>query len=263
MTEARWPNTTLDVSHPTLAQVQSGSPAYVWSHGTADVRALQILKPSDPTRPRIAAAYNGLAFDFPLSFTDGNTHQVALYMVDYDSMNRSQTVQVIDNSTSNVISTQSVSNFSAGAWLVYDVTGSVTFHFICTGGINAVLNGIFIDGAATSPTPTPTPTPAPTAPSVADSGFETIAAGSGNYLYNPTGDAWTFSGHSGVSANGSALTSGNPNAPEGAEVGFLQLNDGDDQPEYCRLVRGDLCADRVRGAAAELSDFPAGFPGPG
>jgi len=53
-------------------------------------------------------------------------------------------------------------------------------------------------------------------------GFETPAVGNGNYQNNPTGAGWTFSGSTGISGNGSALTSGNPNAPEGNQVAFLQ-----------------------------------------
>ena len=67
------------------------------------------------------------------------------------------------------------------------------------------------------------------APAVGDSGFESPSEGTGSaaYAYNPTGTAWTFSGPtssggSGVAGNGSAFTSGNPNAPEGTQVAFLQ-----------------------------------------
>lgn len=47
------------------------------------------------------------------------------------------------------------------------------------------------------------------------------------YSYNPSGAAWTFSAQSsangsGVTANNSAFTTGNPNAPEGMQSAFLQ-----------------------------------------
>ncbi len=62
---------------------------------------------------------------------------------------------------------------------------------------------------------------APVAPAVADAGFEVPALGNG-YKYDPTGAGWTFTGSSGVSGNGGAFTSKNPNAPQGTQVGFLQ-----------------------------------------
>lgn len=64
-------------------------------------------------------------------------------------------------------------------------------------------------------------------PTLANNGFETPVVGSGNYQYGPTGGSWTFTaagpyGGSGVSGNGSAFTNQNPNAPFGAQVGFIQ-----------------------------------------
>ena len=64
-------------------------------------------------------------------------------------------------------------------------------------------------------------------PVLQNAGFELPDEGSG-YIYNPTGAGWTFSGDvgngSGVSGNDSAFTSGNPHAPAGVQVGFLQAN---------------------------------------
>ena len=58
------------------------------------------------------------------------------------------------------------------------------------------------------------------APTVGDSSFETVQTGS--YAYNPTGSSWTFSGQAGLSGNNSGFTAGNPNAPQGNQVAFLQ-----------------------------------------
>jgi len=61
---------------------------------------------------------------------------------------------------------------------------------------------------------------------VPNNGFEAPALG-GGYQYNLSGAAWTFTasspgGGSGITGNGSAFTNGNPNAPEGSQVAFLQ-----------------------------------------
>ncbi len=55
---------------------------------------------------------------------------------------------------------------------------------------------------------------------VSDPGFETPSVG--GYEYSPSGSPWTFSNSAGLSGNGSGFTSGNPNAPEGTQVAFLQ-----------------------------------------
>jgi hypothetical protein len=51
-------------------------------------------------------------------------------------------------------------------------------------------------------------------------GFET--PGVSGYVANPVNAVWTFSGSCGITANGSGYTSGNPNAPEGRSVAYLQ-----------------------------------------
>ena len=60
---------------------------------------------------------------------------------------------------------------------------------------------------------------------IGDAGFESPNVGTGAYgdfQYDPSGVAWNFSGSAGVAGNGSGFTSGNPNAPAGTQVGFLQ-----------------------------------------
>ena len=64
-----------------------------------------------------------------------------------------------------------------------------------------------------------------TTTSLADAGFESPALGSGSsaYQYDPAGTPWAFSQtNSGIAANGSTFTGGNPVAPEGTQVGFLE-----------------------------------------
>jgi hypothetical protein len=58
---------------------------------------------------------------------------------------------------------------------------------------------------------------------VAGYGFEQPNVGSG-VQYDPTGGpaAISYTGTAGVAGNGSAFTAGNPDAPEGTQVGFLQ-----------------------------------------
>ena len=102
-------------------------------------------------------------------------------------------------------------------------TVSAGSHVIKFVGLDSVGgdNTAFIDAvsfAASNAAPAP-PTPG-------DAGFEVIPIGPGTYAYNPSGSSWTFSGGldngSGISGNNSPFTSGNPNAPQGQQVAFLQ-----------------------------------------
>src|SRR5262249_42604786 len=106
----------------------------------------------------------------------------------------------------------SYQSFTTGQFTVA-TAGSHTLSFV---GLNPQGgdNTAFLDDL------TLTPWPSFSVPG--DRGFEAPAVGSGAFAYNPSGSPWTFSGTSGVSGNGSAFTSGNPNAPEGSQVAFLQ-----------------------------------------
>jgi PKD repeat protein len=68
--------------------------------------------------------------------------------------------------------------------------------------------------------------PSIVAPDVPDAGFEAVAVGAGQFRYAPTGSPWAFvggpTGGAGLAANNSPFTSGNPPAPDGSQVAFLQ-----------------------------------------
>lgn len=71
------------------------------------------------------------------------------------------------------------------------------------------------------------PIPDPSMPYIANAGFESPQLGGGPLSYGyATHAGWTFGGDawsgSGITANGNAFTSGNPAAPDGQQVAFLQ-----------------------------------------
>ncbi|MBK7590113.1 MAG: fibronectin type III domain-containing protein [Betaproteobacteria bacterium] len=55
----------------------------------------------------------------------------------------------------------------------------------------------------------------------ANLGFEAPSL-AGGFQYAPGGVGWVFSGNTGITGNGNAFTSGNPAAPEGVQVAFVQ-----------------------------------------
>jgi hypothetical protein len=90
-------------------------------------------------------------------------------------------------------------------------TGAHTIAFQAT-NINGGDNTIFLDAVGVVAQGT----------GLTDSGFEMPSVGLGAFRYNPAGSPWGFAGPAGVAANGSGFTSGNPGAPEGGQVAFLQ-----------------------------------------
>ena len=61
-------------------------------------------------------------------------------------------------------------------------------------------------------------------PGIQDPGFDSpgLGVGSSAFQYRPSGSPWTFSGGAGLAGNGSGFTLGNPPAPQGTQVAFLQ-----------------------------------------
>jgi len=78
-----------------------------------------------------------------LNFSDSAVHQVAFYFVDWDSYGRNLRVQVLD-ANGNVLSTQNLTSFVNGAYLVWNLTGHVKLQVTNQGGGNPVLSGIFL-----------------------------------------------------------------------------------------------------------------------
>ena len=93
---------------------------------------------------RIAACdFSSTSFTLNLDLTDGLSHRVALYLLDWDQLSRSEKVQITDALTGNVLDTRSVSNFANGQWLAWNLTGDVKITITNTGPYNAVASGIF------------------------------------------------------------------------------------------------------------------------
>jgi len=122
----------------------------IWNPSTSDVRALQKGSGTD----RLAATWYGEpSFAIDLNFTDQKAHQVAIYVIDWDTYGpRAQTVDVLDAS-GNVLDSRNVSNFVGGQYLVWNITGHVKIRATAL-TTNSVIEGIFFGGAGSSGTGT-------------------------------------------------------------------------------------------------------------
>ncbi|OAI40494.1 hypothetical protein AYO40_00745 [Planctomycetaceae bacterium SCGC AG-212-D15] len=114
------------------------------------------------------------------------------------------------------------STYSTGLFAVSAGLHTITFQGTNTTGDSTA----FVDGVRATLVQTTTFTQPP---AVQDAGFEDPSVGTNTYSayqYDPTGTAWSYASNAGVAGNGSGFTSGNPNAPEGTQVGFLQSYNG-------------------------------------
>jgi len=131
-------------NYPSYAQVTVSGTPYTWVASTTDPRALQQYSGSS----RIASTwYNNSGYTIDVNLTDGQTHQIALYCLDWDGNNgRSERIDVLNAGTGAVLDTRTISSFSAAEYLVWNASGHVSFRVTALIG-NAVISGIFFDGA--------------------------------------------------------------------------------------------------------------------
>jgi subtilisin family serine protease len=133
----------------------SGNASYIWAPSTTDTRGLQ--KASSTTDRMAACWYSPGAFSIDLQFHDTSTHQVALYLVDWDSNGaRSERVDILD-ANNVLLDSRSVSSFGNGQYLVWNLSGHVTVRMTnLNGSVNAVVSGLLFGTGGTVAQPTGT-----------------------------------------------------------------------------------------------------------
>ena len=126
---------------PAYAAVNvSGASNYTWTPQTTDPRALQ----SGPNATsRMASAYTANAFNINLNFTDGLPHRVSLYLLDYDTSTRVETITIRDANSGAILDTETIANFHNGTYATWNLQGAVTINVKTASGASAVVSGIF------------------------------------------------------------------------------------------------------------------------
>ena len=144
-------------SYPSYAVVgPSGQTEKTWVGSSSDPRALQEL--TNPTG-RIAAAWIGSStFSVDLNLTDGNSHQVALYCLDWNALGRAEYIAILNATSGALLNVRTISSFSqTPKYLIWNLQGHVIINVTRTAGANAVLSGIFFGGVSQAPPPPPPP----------------------------------------------------------------------------------------------------------
>jgi hypothetical protein len=140
---------------PSYANVNvNGNNTWDWDLNSSESRTLQVptgwTVHDNPTATRFLSTWytpGGVSqFTMDVNITDNKLHKVTLYMVDWENAGRNQTIQIVDSSSRAILDSQTVSNFSNGIYLSWNVSGHVEFKIINNNpGTNAVISGIFFD----------------------------------------------------------------------------------------------------------------------
>jgi hypothetical protein len=134
-------------SPPAYASVAvTGANTWPWTEVTTDVRGLQRAVGAN----RFAATWYGSTFTVDVNISDGAAHQLSLYVVDWDSNGRVETVEVRDAVTNGLLDTRSISSFVGGQYWRWTVSGHVTMRVTNTATPNAVVSGLFFDTSASN-----------------------------------------------------------------------------------------------------------------
>jgi hypothetical protein len=167
------PNDSNNIPSYAVISEPPASTAYTWIPSTSDVRALQ--KGSSLTDRIASTYYSSTSFTFDINLTDGLPHELDLYCLDLEnSPPRTETISILNATTNAVLATEAMSSFSNGVYAIFSTQGHVLVRVTYTGGLNAVLSGLFFKTSAPPPPPPTVNITAPIAGNV--SGTLTVTA---------------------------------------------------------------------------------------
>jgi hypothetical protein len=124
---------------------ETGGFPYTWANDTLDPRALQSSPGSSMGIASAFSDYYKTGFSFNVNLNDGKSHSVSLYLLDWDTTQRAETVTISDASTGVVYNTETFSNFNGGIWATWTMKGNLTITVTPTAGPAAVVSGVFFN----------------------------------------------------------------------------------------------------------------------
>jgi hypothetical protein len=121
----------------------NGDFTYTWASQTTDPRALETMPGYG-----IASAYTqyaGKSFTINVDIADGTAHKISLYLLDWDTATRSQTITITDASTNALLDTESFTGFHSGEYASWVIGGNVNINVTPNGSTSPAVSGIFFN----------------------------------------------------------------------------------------------------------------------
>jgi hypothetical protein len=127
---------------PAFARTTTAAPQWVWRTQGTSVSALVL--PSSSSDRIEACWYSSSEVRFDFSVTDGQLHRVSMYFLDPTTSGRQERIEVINRDTGAILHLTSLSSFTTGVYLTWDITGNVSIQLTPL-SVNAVASGVFFD----------------------------------------------------------------------------------------------------------------------
>ncbi|HEV2413222.1 MAG TPA: fibronectin type III domain-containing protein [Candidatus Dormibacteraeota bacterium] len=138
------------VSIPNATFAVDQGARYVWANPSTDVRAMQ--SPDGSMREATTASDDN-QIRMHLTFNAAYSGTIHIYAVDWDALNRRETITVNDGSTAQTANI--TTDFTQGAWVNAAINvaagGTMTVVVTHTAGRNAVVSGVILGGAPPAP----------------------------------------------------------------------------------------------------------------
>ena len=132
---------------PSYANASIGSSPfpYTWAVSTTDVRALQTSAGSANRIASTWGTYKIQYIDVKVAVTDGNAHNVSLYLLNWDSFTRPENIKVLDATSGQVLDSRDFDNYHDGAWATWTIKGNVVIRVTPIGEYYAAASGVFFN----------------------------------------------------------------------------------------------------------------------
>jgi len=136
---------------------QTSFPSFVSSTPTPTNASFTIVNantrnPAAPQNPNLPSGGGIVGYlqttgtsDLNINVSDGSTRRLTAYFTDFDRQSRVQQVEIINPTTGEVLSSQTLRQFERGKYLSWEVTGNVSLRITRIAGPTAVLSAVFFD----------------------------------------------------------------------------------------------------------------------
>ena len=121
---------------------------WTWAASTTDARGLQ--RPGEAADRVASAWYSASPFELDVRFRDALVHEVALYAVDWDGLDRAQRIEVLDSQGGVLHQVSTGPALRTGVYYVWRISGHARIRVTRTSGANGVVFGLLF-GSATQP----------------------------------------------------------------------------------------------------------------